>query len=194
MPIKPAGQDSDLAETLLESREVYRGRMLEVREDTVRLPGGGTARREWVVHPGAVMIVPLLDDGAVVLERQFRYPLGRDFIEFPAGKIDPGEDPEATGRRELLEETGYRARDWARLGTIHPVIGYSNERIEMYLAEGLVRSERQLDEEEFLEVFTLPALEALDWVEQGIITDVKTIAGLFWLERILRRRSGGMAR
>src|SRR5579864_8947726 len=112
MTVKPRGSDSDLAETVISSKTVYRGRLLEVREDVVRLPDGGTAGREWVVHPGAVMMIPLLPSGDLIMERQYRYPLGRDFIEFPAGKIDPGEDPLVTGKRELLEETGYTAAQW----------------------------------------------------------------------------------
>jgi ADP-ribose pyrophosphatase len=189
MTAKPPGSNSDLAETLISSKSVYRGKLLEVREDLVRLPNGHTARREWVVHPGAVMILPLLSSGDLVLERQYRYPLGRDFIEFPAGKIDSGEDPLVTGRRELLEETGYTAERWLHLATVHPVIGYSNERIEIYLAEDLTRSERNLDEGEFIEVFTASMTQAARWVEEGVITDVKTVTGIFWMERVLARRA-----
>lgn len=189
MTVKPRGADSDLAETLMSSKTVYRGRLLEVREDIVRLPNGRTTGREWVVHPGAVMMMPLLASGDLVMERQYRYPVGRDFIEFPAGKIDPGEDPLATGRRELLEETGYTAARWEHIATIHPVIGYSNERIELYLAEGLTRAQPRLDDEEFMEVFTVSMAQAIQWVEQGVITDSKTVTGIFWLERLLAKRA-----
>ncbi len=136
------------------------------------------------------MIIPLLDSGELVMERQFRYPVGRDFIEFPAGKIDGGEEPLVTGRRELLEETGYSAERWRHVGTFHPVIGYSNERIDIYLAEGLTRTRSQLDDEEFLEVFTMPLAQAVRWVDEGTITDIKTVLGVLWLERDLRRRAG----
>jgi ADP-ribose pyrophosphatase len=187
MTVKPPrGSDSDLAETAISSESVFEGKLLRVRRDVVRLPNGGTAGREWVVHPGAVMIIPLLPSGDLIMERQFRYPLRRDFIEFPAGKIDPGEDPLVTGRRELLEETGYTAERWAHVMTWHPVIGYSNERIEVYLAEGLTRAESRLDDGEFLEVLTVSLARAVSWLEEGLITDLKTVAGLLWLER--RRR------
>jgi len=194
MSVKPRGSDSDLAEVLVSSQTVYRGKLLHVREDVVRLPDGGTAGREWVVHPGAVMILPVLPSGELVMERQYRYPLGRDFLEFPAGKIDAGEDPLLTGRRELLEETGYTAERWEHLATLHPVIGYSNERIEMFLAEGLQRSERRLDDGEFLEVFTTTLEQAARWVEEGVITDMKTVAGVLWLERLRARGPGAAPR
>ena len=179
----PAG--GDLTEHTIDGDWTFRGSLLNVRRDRVRLPDGSAATREYVVHPGAVVIVPLGDDGRLVLERQHRYPMHRDMIEFPAGKIDPGEPPEDTARRELLEETGYTAREWRHLGTIHPVIAYSDERIELYLARGLTFVGASLDEGEFLEVFTLGLPEALDWVRQGRITDSKTVTGLLWLEKVL---------
>ena len=164
---------------------MYDGKLLKVRSDTVRLPDGGAAEREWIDHPGAVAVLAVTDAGELVMERQFRYPLSRDMIEVPAGKIDPGEDPLATARRELKEETGYIASEWTHVATIHLAIGYSNERIEIYLAKGLGRETAKLDEEEFLEVFTLPLAKALAWVREGRITDSKTVAGLFWAEKIL---------
>ena len=170
----------DLAETLLAGEEVFSGRLLKVYRDRVRLPDGSESVREYIRHPGAVAIVALLDDDRVVLERQYRYPLGRDFIEIPAGKLEPGEAHLETAKRELREETGYVARDWRRLGIIHNAIGYSDEGIELWLAKGLERREQNLEPGEFLEVFSLPLAEARAMVRDGRITDVKTIAGLLW--------------
>jgi ADP-ribose pyrophosphatase len=179
----------DLTEHLVSSEIVYDGVMLRVFKDKVRLPSGRLATREYIRHPGAVTIIPLLANGDVVMERQFRYPLARDFIEFPAGKIDPGEEPLVTGKRELLEETGYSAGSWSHLTTIHPVIGYADERIEIYLAENLTAAPARLDEGEFLEVFSLPVATVVEWVESGRITDVKTVIGVFWLEKLLAKRN-----
>jgi ADP-ribose pyrophosphatase len=178
----------DFSERRLSTELVYDGKLLKVRKDTVRLPDGGTAGREWIEHPGAVAILALTDAGELVMERQFRYPLGRDMIEVPAGKIDPGEDPLATARRELAEETGYAAAEWSHVATIHLAIGYSNEHIEIYLARGLKQEKAALDDEEFLEVFTLPLATALAWVREGRITDAKSVSSLFWAEKVL---SGG---
>ena len=175
----------DLSERRLSSSLVYDGKLLKVRSDTVRLPDGGTAEREWIEHPGAVAVIALTDAGELVMERQHRYSLGRDMIEMPAGKIDPGEDPLATAKRELQEETGYTAALWRHVATIHIAIGYSNERIEIYLARDLKQDVAKLDDEEFLEVFTLPLAAALAWVREGKITDAKTVACLFWAEKIL---------
>jgi ADP-ribose pyrophosphatase len=176
----------DLAETPLSSTNVYRGRLLDVREDEVRLPNGKITRREYIIHPGAVVIIPLLDSGEVILERQHRYALRRDFIEFPAGKIDPGEDPLECARRELVEETGYEAESWRCLTTIYPCIGYSNERLIFYLAQNLRFAGHQPDDDEFLEVFRLPLEEALARMRKGEICEAKTVAGLFWLEKVVK--------
>jgi ADP-ribose pyrophosphatase len=169
----------------LASRLVYDGKLLKVKSDTVRLPDGGAAEREWIDHPGAVAVIALTDSGELVMERQFRYALGRDMIEIPAGKIDPGEDPLATAKRELREETGYTSAEWAHIATIHIAIGYSNEHIEIYVAKGLRREKARFDDEEFLEVFTLPLPTALAWVREGKITDSKTVSALFWAEKVL---------
>lgn len=174
----------DLTEKQLSSSSVYDGRLLHVREDQVMLPDGNTTTREYIVHPGAVVVVPLLDNGDVLMVRQFRYPLGREFHELPAGKIDSGEDVLACGQRELLEETGYAAQDWKFLTTIHPCIGYSDEQILIYLAQGLSEHGHRRDEDEFLENVRLPLDTALEWVRDGRISDVKTIVGLFWAEKI----------
>ncbi|MBA2690209.1 MAG: NUDIX hydrolase [Burkholderiales bacterium] len=178
---------ADFTETTLSSKPAYDGALLKVREDEVRLPDGKSAKREYVEHPGAVIIVAQLNNGDVLLERQFRYPLRRHMIELPAGKIEPNEDPLLTAQRELQEETGYTARDWRHLFTAHPCIGYSNERMEFYQATGLTLQGRQLDEGEFLQVFTLPLEDALALLQSGGITDIKTIVGLYWLERCSAR-------
>lgn len=172
----------DLEERFVSGEEAYSGGFLKVQRDTVRLPDGALAQREYIRHPGAVAILALTDAGEVVLERQFRYPLARDFIEIPAGKVEPGEDLLETAKRELLEETGYWASDWRRMTTIHNAIGYSDEKIEIYVARGLEMRGQKLDAEEFLEVFTMPVPEAVAMVRDGRVTDVKTMIALFWLE------------
>ena len=180
-----AGQDNagqDLSEHFVSGEEIFSGRLLKVRRDTVRMPGGAHATREYIRHPGAVAILAFDVDGKVILERQYRYPNGRDFIEIPAGKVEPGEDLLETAKRELLEETGYAASDWQRLTTIHNAIGYSDESIELYAARGLEKRQQKLDEEEFLEVLEVPYDEAIAMVRDGRITDVKTIVALLWQE------------
>ncbi len=176
---------TDFTETQLTTQLVYDGEMLKVRADTVRLPDGKTAHREYIRHSGAVVIIPFLDDNTVIMERQFRYPLGRHFLELPAGKIESGEDPLATAQRELIEECGYRADSWRHLGTVHPCIGYSDERIEFYLARQLTDVGRALDDGEFLEVVPMAVEEVLRQVKDGRITDVKVVAGLAWLQWLL---------
>ena len=176
----------DLKETCLNSVVVYDGDFLNVRKDSVTLPDGSISPREYITHPGAVAIIALLDNGNLVMERQFRYAPRQEFVELPAGKIDPGEDILGTAKRELLEETGYVAREWTHLTTAWPCIGYADERMEYFLARGLTHQGRQLDEGEFLEVFELSLPLAIEWVRQGKINDSKTIVGLFWLEKTLK--------
>jgi ADP-ribose pyrophosphatase len=168
----------DLSEKYLDGEEVFSGRLLKVHRDRVRLPDGSEGVREYIRHPGAVAIVALFEDGRVLLERQYRYPHRRDFIEIPAGKLDPGEAHLDTAKRELLEETGYVAAEWRRLGIIHNAIGYSDEGIELWLARGLELRAQKLEQGEFLEVFTLPLAQARAMVRDGRITDAKTVAGL----------------
>lgn len=174
-----------LAETCISSETVFQGKLMHAKRDLVRLANGHETTREYLVHPGAVLIVPLLDDGRLVFERQFRYPLGRSFIELPAGKIDPNEYPLQTGQRELLEETGYTARQWRHLTTLHPCIGYSDERILIYLATGLRAGNHNRDHDESLEVFTMTLSDAMDAMRRGEITDGKTMIALFWAEKHL---------
>ncbi len=176
----------DLTETRIDGALMYDGGFIQVHKDSVRLPDGTTSTREYIKHPGAVAILALLDNGNLVMERQYRYPPQREFIELPAGKIDHGEDILVTAQRELLEETGYVAREWIHLTTAWPCIGYADERMEYFLARGLTLQERKLDEGEFLEVFELPLSDAMDWIRQGKINESKTILGLFWLEKYLR--------
>jgi ADP-ribose pyrophosphatase len=177
--------DKHLIERRLASETLFRGNFLEARRDTVALPDGRSATRECVTHPGAVVIVPLLDDGRVVIERQYRYPVGRVMIEFPAGKLDAGEDPLVCGRRELLEETGYTAREWAKAGQMHLAIAYSTEVLHIYFARGLSAGARQLDEGEFLDVSTATPAQLLDWSRSGELTDAKSLSCLLWLQNVL---------
>jgi ADP-ribose pyrophosphatase len=178
-------KNKDLTEHALSSEVVFEGKLLHVRRDTVQLPNGARSSREYIQHPGAVVVIPVLDNGDLILERQHRYPLHRDFIELPAGKIDSGEDTLACAKRELLEETGYRAREWQYVTTVYPCIGYADERLVYYLARGLSYHGHARDEDEFLEVFQMPFEQALEKVRSGEIADVKTVVGLFWLEKFL---------
>jgi len=176
----------DLKETRLDSAVVYDGDFIKVRKDNARLPDGQVHSREYIAHPGAVAVLALLDNGKLVMERQFRYAPQREFIELPAGKIDHGEDILLCAQRELLEETGYVAAEWTHLTTSWACIGYSDERIEYFLARGLTHQGSQLDDGEFLEVFELSPDEAMEWIRQGKIDDSKTVLGLFWLEKTLK--------
>ena len=176
---------SHLTETTIDSEKIFNGSFLHARRDTVRLPDGTQTKREYVVHPGAVMIIAQLDDGQLVLERQYRYPVKSVMIEFPAGKLDAGEASLACAQRELLEETGYSASRWARAGVLHPVISYSTEFIDIWFAQGLTLGERKLDEGEFLDVFTAAPTELLAWCGNGQVTDAKTLTGVLWLQNVL---------
>ena len=181
--------DAHLIETKLKSQALFSGHFLHAFRDTVRLPDGSEATREYVTHPGAVMIIPLLEQPGqplqLVMERQYRYPIHQVMVEFPAGKLDPNESTLQCAQRELFEETGYRAQEWARAGVIHPVISYSTEFIEVWFAKGLSLGEQNLDPGEFLEVF-LQTPEALQQdCLNGKVTDAKTLSGMFWLQNYL---------
>lgn len=176
-------QDDQLVERRLSGEQVWRGHFLDVRRDVIVQHDGHTALREYIVHPGAVMVVPLLDDGRLVMERQFRYPLGRVLLEFPAGKLDPGESVQHCAQRELVEETGYVAREWARACAIHNACAYADEAIEIWFARGLSLGARQLDAGELIDVCVMsePELDAL--AARGELTDVKSLIGLQWLQK-----------
>ena len=175
---------SRLKETKILSEQKFSGRLIDLYLDQVKLPNGETTTREWIDHPGAVCLIPILPDGKICLIRQFRYGPGEEFIEIPAGKLDAGEAPLDCAYRELEEETGYRTNKLTFLTNIHPAIGFSNEKMWMYLAEELELSKKKLDEDEFLELLPTPLNKALEWVFSGKITDVKTIIGIMWMKEL----------
>ena len=178
--------DLHLREVQILGEDLCDGIFLKMKRDQVRMPDGKVSIREYLTHPGAVAILAILDDGRVLLERQFRYPIAKTCIEIPAGKLDLSEDPLTCAKRELSEETGYTATKWSYIRRIHPVISYSTEFIDIYLAEGLSSGKSHLDEEEFLDVFAAPLEQLIEWVEQGVITDVKTTISVYWLDRYRR--------
>ena len=178
--------DVHLREECVSSEDVYGGIFLKMKRDKVALPDGEGAIREYLTHPGAVAIVAILDDGRILLERQYRYPIAKTCIEIPAGKLDPGEDHLLCAKRELEEETGYTAKKWSYIRRIHPVISYSTELIDIYLAQELTPGKSHLDDEEFLDVFAAPLEQLLGWIESGEITDVKTTISAYWLDRYRR--------
>jgi len=177
------GVDEHLVERRVRSESVYEGHFLKVRRDEIRLPNGKTAWREHVVHPGAVMIVPITDDGPLIIERQYRYPLDRVLLEFPAGKLDPDETTLHCAQRELREETGFRAREWAYAGRMHNAPAYSTEFIEVWFARGLVAGPQELDDGEFVEVQTIAEAALFELAASGELTDAKTMVGLLKLQQ-----------
>lgn len=187
MSARAASADEHLREATVSSEELLRGSFLHAKRDIVRLPDGSQASREYVCHPGAVVVVAELPDGRYVLERQWRYPLERAFTEFPAGKLNPGEDPLLCAQRELREETGYQASHWVYAGPVHLAIAYSTEVIHLFFARGLSAGERQLDEGEFLDVFAVSLEQLQAWARAGQLTDAKTQFCLLWAQNL---RSG----
>ena len=190
-PSAPDAVPTRFAETRIDGRPVYQGALLDVRRDRVRLPDGGEGVREYVVHPGAVLVVPVLDDGRLLVERQFRYPLQRVFLEFPAGKIDPGEAPEDTARREMVEETGYAVERLVPLAVLHPVISYSTEAIRCYVGEGLRAVGAALDAGEYLEVEAMSVDALCEALDRGEISDAKTMTALLMYVRWRARQPRG---
>jgi len=185
-PATSAGNDAHLAETFVSSEEIFRGKLLHVMRDCVTLPNGHAATREYIRHPGAACIVAEFEDGTLLLERQYRYPLRKVMIEFPAGKLDPGEKPLVAAQRELKEETGYWARSWHTLGHMHPLIAYADEVIHLFHANGLVQGEAKLDQDEFLELFAATPDEIAAMIADNRITDGKTVTA-FCRWQLLRR-------
>lgn len=181
---EPAPQ---LAESRVAGSLSFNGVLLKIYRDEAIAADGHSCIREYTLHPGASAIVPILPNGNLLLERQWRYPLNRSFIEFPAGKLDAGEDPLDCAARELQEETGYLATRWARLGPMHPVISYSTEVIHLFLATGLQPSESSREAGECLEVIELKPHDFLAMVEAGEVSDAKTLTAAFWIQRILSR-------
>jgi ADP-ribose pyrophosphatase len=177
--------DGHLREQTITREELLKGHFLHVVRETVRLPDGGSATREYVLHPGAVAVVPLLDDGKLLLERQYRHPTGKVMIEIPAGKLDAGEGALVCGQRELLEETGYLAREWAYAFTMYPTVAYSDEAIEIWFARGLEHKGAKLDDGEFLDVISATPEEFLGWCRDGKVQDSKTLASAVWLQNVL---------
>jgi ADP-ribose pyrophosphatase len=177
-------EDSHLREHTVSREQLLQGHFLHVVRETVRLPDGGSATREFVLHPGAVAIVPLLDDGRIVLERQYRHATGKVMIEIPAGKLDPGEGALVCAQRELLEETGYVAREWAHAFTMYPTVAYSDEAIGIWFARGLEHRGARLDEGEFLDVISATPEEFLGWCRDGLVQDSKTLAAALWIQNV----------
>ena len=183
MAAEPPDSGADFTEHTVSSNLAYDGGLLKVMRDEVRLPDGGPAWREYVVHPGAVMMLAFVDDDTILLERQYRYPRHRHFIELPAGKLEKGEEPLRTAQRELIEECGFEASQWWKVATLDPSIGYSTEVIHLFGARGLKHVGAQLDVGEHLETFEVSIADALEWVRDGVITDTKTTFGLLWWDK-----------
>ena len=174
-----------LKEKTIQAKTIYKGSFLTLNSDQVLLPNGNTSSREWIKHPGAVCCVPILPNGEIVLIRQYRYAVKEEMIEIPAGKLDKNEIPEKCALRELEEEIGYKANKLTLLANIYPAIGFTDEKMWLYLAEDLVKTKQSLDADEFLEINPTKLNEAVDMVWEGEITDVKTIIGILWAQRTL---------
>lgn len=176
----------DIQETLIAREEVFHGNFLKVRRDTIKTATDLQRTREYITHPGAACIICLFDDQTTLIEEQWRQPCESAFIEFPAGKLDPKESPLACAKRELKEETGYEAEEWHYLGRIHNALGYSNEKLELFVAKSLHAGEQHLDDGECLRVKRVALADVIAMSDNGIITDVKTVIGAYWVERWLQ--------
>lgn len=185
-------QDQHLIETTISSKQSFQGSFMQVMHDVVQLPDGSHSIREYIQHPGAVAVLAMDDDKNLIMERQYRYCVRQVIYEIPAGKLDPDEDELTCGKRELLEETGYEAKEWIKLGECLPCIGYSNERIIYYLAKGLTYSGQKLDVGEFLEVVKQPLEEIYEMAISGQIPDSKTLSGLMLLYGYQKKQQGNV--
>ena len=174
----------NLTEKKILSETIFKGRFLDVRRDIVKLPNNKTSTREWIKHPGAVCIIPKLDNETIALIRQFRYPVNKEMIELPAGKLDKNESSEECANRELEEEIGYKSNKLTFVTNIHPAIGFADEIMGLYFAENLIKTKINLDTDEFLEMLPTKLKTAIEMVWSGEITDVKTIIGILWAERL----------
>jgi ADP-ribose pyrophosphatase len=186
MQIHPS-DESKLFEETITSSHVFDGTLLQVYVDEVKLPDGSTSTRDWIKHPGASAVVPVFEDGTIMLLKQFRYPPQKLFIEVPAGKIDPGETPLTSARRELEEESGFSCENLEKVGSLYPAIGYADEEIFVYVGWGLQETSKQTDHDEFLINYRIPFSKALQMIENGDIKDGKTISAItqtyFWWKR-----------
>ena len=184
-------EEQKLREIQIESEDIFNGLIMDVKRDRVRLPNGNQSVRELLRHVGAVCVVPVTDDGRVVVERQYRYPIDQVITEIPAGKLDsPDEDRLSAAQRELREETGFTADRWTDMGLYYPAAAYSDEKITMYLAQGLHKGEQHLDEGEFLNVQTVPIAELVEDILSGKITDGKTQAAVLKASLLIARERG----
>ena len=182
-------KEIDLIERQLDSKLIFDGRILHVYDDTVSLPNGHTASRELIRHVGAVCVLPLTDDGNVIVERQYRYPIDQVITEIPAGKLDSKEEDRLdAAKRELWEETGIRADSWTDMGLYYPAAAYSDEKITMYLAQGLHMGEQHLDDDEFLNVELVPIEDVVEEIVSGRITDGKTQAAVLKASALLKKQ------
>lgn len=185
---KNMGKDADLIEEKVSSEDVFDGNLLHVKKDTVRLPNGNIAYREWIKHPGASAVVPVTPEGRLIFVRQYRYPIQQVTLEIPAGKLDAeGEDPLDCARRELSEETGYQAEKYTFLTKLATTVGFSNEFIYIYAAEGLTAGRQHPDEDEFINVCTLTMDEAMAKIRSGEICDAKSVTAVLMLRDLQGR-------
>lgn len=178
--------DEKLIEKTVSTEIGYKGNFLTLKKDVALLPNGHEAGREFIVHPGASAIVALTDDGCVIFERQFRYPIQAVTVEIPAGKRDGDEDPLVCAKRELSEETGYSAEKWQKIGAIATTVGFSDEVIHLYLAQGLSLGAQHTDDDEFINLMKIPFDEAIGMIQKGEITDAKTICALLMVKNFLK--------